>query len=88
MLLKFFGEWLEKRRKAGQPKLPLDAYIYMRAFIDDFDNTRSPTLRAADTQAIELLEQVRDSFTKKGKLPPAELVLHAVNEALEALGRS
>lgn len=48
---------------------------------------RSPTLRAPDNQAIELLQQVRDSFTKKGKLPPAELVLHTVNEALKALGR-
>ena len=34
---------------------------------------------------VGLLIDVRDAFTKKGKLPPPELVLHAINEAIKAL---
>ena len=81
-----FNDWW---KATGSQLLSLEwdaKYIAGSAYVDAF-NRAAQLLHAPDTQAIELLVQVRDAYTKNGKLPPIELVLHTVNEALKALGR-
>ena len=54
---------------------------------DDNPARAAQLLRAPVDQATELLFAWRDALTGKEKLPPVELTLHNINEALKALGR-
>ena len=100
--LELLGKMAGKMDKASENELELDDELFLMAHMANAKAVAGLALaikegglqpraaqlqRAADNQAIELLVQVRDAYTKNGKLPPIELVLHTVNEALKALGR-
>ena len=80
-----FNEWW-KTTGCQLLSLEWDAkYIAGSAYVDAF-NHAAQLHREPDNQAIKLLTEVKDGYTANGKFPPIELVLHAVNEALKALG--